>query len=224
MANIDLTKYGISGTKEIVYNPSYEQLFKDEMDPALEGYDKGQLTELDAVNVMARMKVYGVNGQLLQKQEKRLTIPANGHVDAFQLAPLSEANGYLFLEINGTTNVYALSADSDVFDWDNSTWYDTPLLHQADHKAIGASRIDGCRISETHKIVDGKTLVTLTATNPTDRVAYLLQLSLRTPKGKLIDGVTFSDNYISLEPNSSCEVSCEFDGQQKFKTQIEGRD
>ena len=52
MANIDLTKYGISGTKEIVYNPSYEQLFKDEMDPSLEGFDKGVLTELGAVNVM----------------------------------------------------------------------------------------------------------------------------------------------------------------------------
>jgi phosphoenolpyruvate carboxykinase (ATP) len=52
MASIDLTKYGITGTKEIVYNPSYEQLFKDEMDPSLEGYEKGQLTELDAVNVM----------------------------------------------------------------------------------------------------------------------------------------------------------------------------
>ena len=44
MANIDLTKYGISGVQEVVYNPSYEQLFEDEMNPALEGYDKGQLT------------------------------------------------------------------------------------------------------------------------------------------------------------------------------------
>ena len=52
MANIDLTKYGISDVKEIIYNPSYEQLFEDEMDPALEGFDKGQLTELGAVNVM----------------------------------------------------------------------------------------------------------------------------------------------------------------------------
>ena len=52
MANIDLTKYGITGTTEIVYNPSYEQLFKDEMDPSLTGYDKGVLTELGAVNVM----------------------------------------------------------------------------------------------------------------------------------------------------------------------------
>ena len=52
MSKIDLSKYGINGVKEIVYNPSYEQLFKDEMDPSLEGFDKGQLTELDAVNVM----------------------------------------------------------------------------------------------------------------------------------------------------------------------------
>ena len=52
MANIDLTKYGITDVKEIVYNPSYEKLFEEEMDPSLEGFDKGQLTELGAVNVM----------------------------------------------------------------------------------------------------------------------------------------------------------------------------
>ena len=52
MAQIDLSKYGISGTTEIVHNPSYEDLFTAEMDPALEGYEKGQLTELGAVNVM----------------------------------------------------------------------------------------------------------------------------------------------------------------------------
>ena len=47
-----LTEYGITGAKDIYYNPSYEQLFKDEMNPALEGFDKGVLTELNAVNVM----------------------------------------------------------------------------------------------------------------------------------------------------------------------------
>ena len=47
-----LASYGIADVKDIYYNPSYEQLFKDEMDPALTGYDKGVLTELDAVNVM----------------------------------------------------------------------------------------------------------------------------------------------------------------------------
>ena len=52
MSKIDLTKYGITDVKEIIYNPSYEALYKDETDPALEGFDKGQETELGAVNVM----------------------------------------------------------------------------------------------------------------------------------------------------------------------------
>lgn len=52
MKKIDLAKYVITGVKEIVHNPSYEELFKEETDPALEGYEKGQVSELGAVNVM----------------------------------------------------------------------------------------------------------------------------------------------------------------------------
>ena len=52
MATVDLSKYGITGTKEIYHNPSYEDLYKDETDPSLTGYDKGVDTELGAVNVM----------------------------------------------------------------------------------------------------------------------------------------------------------------------------
>ena len=52
MAEINLSKYGITGTTEIVYNPSYEQLFEEETKPGLEGFEKGQVTELGAVNVM----------------------------------------------------------------------------------------------------------------------------------------------------------------------------
>ncbi len=52
MANLDLTKYGITGSTVIAYNPSYEELYKAETNPNLEGYEKGQLTELGAVNVM----------------------------------------------------------------------------------------------------------------------------------------------------------------------------
>ena len=49
---LDLTKYGITGTTEVIHNPSYEALFEAEMDKSLTGYEKGQLTELGAVNVM----------------------------------------------------------------------------------------------------------------------------------------------------------------------------
>ena len=49
---LDLTQHGIFGTTEIVHNPSYEQLFEEETKATLEGYEKGQVTELGAVNVM----------------------------------------------------------------------------------------------------------------------------------------------------------------------------
>lgn len=53
MFNIDdLKKYGIEGTTNVVYNPSYEELYKAETAPGLTGYEKGQVTELGAVNVM----------------------------------------------------------------------------------------------------------------------------------------------------------------------------
>ncbi len=52
MKNLDLSKYGIADVQEIVYNPSYELLFEEETKPGLEGYEKGQVTELGAVNVM----------------------------------------------------------------------------------------------------------------------------------------------------------------------------
>ncbi len=52
MFNKDLSMYGITGSTEIVYNPSYEFIYEEENKPELTGYDKGQKTELGAMNVM----------------------------------------------------------------------------------------------------------------------------------------------------------------------------
>ena len=52
MSKLDLSKYGIKDVKEILHNPSYEVLFEEETKAGLEGYERGQVTELGAVNVM----------------------------------------------------------------------------------------------------------------------------------------------------------------------------
>jgi phosphoenolpyruvate carboxykinase (ATP) len=49
--HLDLSVYGIKDAQEIVYNPSYEQLFEEETRPDLEGFERGEVTELGAVNV-----------------------------------------------------------------------------------------------------------------------------------------------------------------------------
>ena len=52
MATLDLSKYGITGAVEELHNPSYEVLFEEETKAGLEGFEVGQVTELDTVNVM----------------------------------------------------------------------------------------------------------------------------------------------------------------------------
>lgn len=49
---ISLEKYGIKGVEEIIHNPSYDDLYEAELSHNLEGYERGQLTNLGAVNVM----------------------------------------------------------------------------------------------------------------------------------------------------------------------------
>ncbi len=51
MEMLDLSKYGITGVKEVIHNPSYEQLFQAEMSPQNEGFEKGVLTNTGAVAV-----------------------------------------------------------------------------------------------------------------------------------------------------------------------------
>ncbi|WP_337065010.1 phosphoenolpyruvate carboxykinase (ATP) [Rouxiella badensis] len=47
----ELAQYGITQANEIIYNPSYEVLYQEELAPGLEGFERGQLTELGAINV-----------------------------------------------------------------------------------------------------------------------------------------------------------------------------
>lgn len=47
----DLKAYGINDVQDIVYNPSYDTLYQEELNPGLEGYERGVLTNLGAVAV-----------------------------------------------------------------------------------------------------------------------------------------------------------------------------
>lgn len=51
MMSIDLSPYGIGEAKEIYYNPDYKTLYEHETDPSLEGFERGYLTNLGAINV-----------------------------------------------------------------------------------------------------------------------------------------------------------------------------
>lgn len=177
---------------------------------------------LHPVSITAKLSVYGVSGKLLFTQEKQLSIPAMSSVAAFDSIELPEDNAYLFLtcESQGAViaeNEYALSRSEDVFDWEKSDWTGTPVLKHADLKAIGCQEVPKCKVVVESS--NGKEVL-LNISNPSDKVAYMLRIVFKDKKGKIIDGVTFSDNFITIAPNGCKKISCTLPQDMKYKVEL----
>ena len=96
MENVDLSKYGIVGNFEIVHNPSYEQLFQDEMNPANEGFEKGYLTDTGAVAVNT--------GKFTGRSPKDKYIVKDAITENRQAIEMSQIYSNI---LNGTMDAYA---------------------------------------------------------------------------------------------------------------------
>ena len=176
------------------------------------------------VEITAEMSLYGIKGNLISNKKVVVAIPPLSSVPAFDPISLSgEENGYLFLacEKDGkivAENEYAIVRTEDVHDWDKSDWTRTPILKYADLKAVGNQQQPKCQVSiESSK---GKEM-TITVSNPTDQVAYMLRIMLTDKKGKLIDNVTYSDNYISIPPHGTKTITCLLPKEMNVKVKIE---
>lgn len=177
---------------------------------------------LQPVKIKATMTVYGASGHLQERQEAEVEIPAMGSVPTFGPVSLSEDNGYLFLSCQNDGNVvaeneYALTNSEDIFDWEKTDWTRTPVKKHADLKTIGSQVPIKCKI--TTKMVNS-TEAELSISNPSEHVAYMLRIVLKDKKGHIIDGVTFSDNYITIAPGSTKTIHCQLPYELKFSTDI----
>ncbi|MBR5688455.1 MAG: glycoside hydrolase family 2 [Prevotella sp.] len=178
----------------------------------------------DTIIATARMNVYGMDGKLLLSQVKQVTMPPLSSVAVFDAIELAEDNGYLFLTLESdghiiSENEYALTRSEDVFDWPKSDWTGTPVIRHADMKAIGNQLHPKCQVKVTEE--NGE-YVNLTVSNPSDQVAYMQRVVLKDKKGNPIDGVIYSDNYITIEPHGQKNIVCILPKVMKYKVEILG--
>lgn len=174
------------------------------------------------IKVKATMTIYGASGHMQDSQKTEVEIPAMSSVPVFGRVSLNEDNGYLFLNCqhNGKViaeNEYALTNSEDIFDWEKTDWTRTPIKKHANLKAIGTQQPVMCKIAT--KTING-TEADLTISNPSGRVAYMLRVVLKDKKGQIIDGVTFSDNYITIAPGCTKTIRCKLSHEIKFSTNI----
>jgi exo-1,4-beta-D-glucosaminidase len=113
-------------------------------------------------------------------------------------------------------NVYWLSSSADVLDWENSTWYHTPLTAYSDFSAIGKMAQANLAVS----VEKGKVVLENRSKVP----AVFVRLELVDDKGEDILPVTWEDNYVSLWPQEKMEIAVTFSGVHAgAKIQYAGR-
>jgi exo-1,4-beta-D-glucosaminidase len=102
-------------------------------------------------------------------------------------------------------NVYWLSAKPDVLNWDDSTWYHTPLSSTADFTALNT--IPRANVSVTAN--GSKLLLHNTAKVP----AVFISLNLVDGAGEDVLPVVWSDNYVTLWPGEKLELNVTYEGR-----------
>ncbi|KFY33980.1 hypothetical protein V494_07161 [Pseudogymnoascus sp. VKM F-4513 (FW-928)] len=105
-------------------------------------------------------------------------------------------------------NVYWLSPTVDKMDWDNSTWFYTPVTEFANYKTLAT--IEPAKLSATAgeaTVVDGKVKVDVTLENTAAVAAYFVRLELRDGDGEDVLPVLWSDNYVTLWPEEKLVLS-----------------
>lgn len=170
-------------------------------------------------NLKAQLKIYDFNGKVIFEKEETVSANGNASVKAFDLPDDKAYSKIYFLKMNlldekGKSiadNFYWLSTKKDVFDFKKSDWIHTPLMEHADFKDL--DKLPKVKIEAQHTIKkeNDKYEVTIKLKNPSDAIAFLIELNIAGDvSGKSIVPVLWDDNYISLVPKESRTIKVTF--------------
>ena len=163
---------------------------------------------LGTANLKASMKLLKNGDTTLDA--KQIEIAAGTVTKVFDI-DISAPAAFLFLKLedgNGaeiTTNEYFIPAGKDTYDWSKTTWVNTPITQYTSYAMLD----DMCSNNECKMAIaniDGGYEVTVR--NPTEKVAFMIRLTVKDENGELICPAYWSDNYFSLAPGDSRTVTC----------------
>ena len=154
----------------------------------------------------AVLRVYDKDSQLVRKDDMPVEMVARTPVKVFE-----EIEGPCFVALDlkegnnvVATNFYCVPDKDNVYDWDASNWYISPISEYGSLAFVTA--LPPAQLSLSTKKVSGGYSVTLK--NESEVIAYQNILKALDQKGQLIPAVLWSDNFFALLPGESRTVSC----------------
>lgn len=171
-------------------------------------------------NARARIRMFDLQGNELLSDEQVIKIEENQSARIFRLPAIYSA---VFLKLtlldeNNSEiaeNFYWLPGKQDVYDWEKTTWFYTPVKYSADLKSLNyLSPVEIEVIAELERREEPENLVQVTLTNKSNRVAFFTCLTLRNNNKETISPAFWDDNYVSLLPGESEVVECLVPGRR----------
>ena len=146
-----------------------------------------------------------------EKKEQEVKVEPATSVKVFDIDMGDDPAAFLFLQCldaDGKTfesNEYFLIAGEDTYNWSATTWVHTPITQYASYKMLDEMTVRTCELSVEKKQADS---YEVTVTNPSDKVAFMIRLTAKDSKGNLVCPAYWSDNYLTLAPGESRNITC----------------
>lgn len=164
---------------------------------------------MNAVSLNASMKLL-IGGESAE-ETKQIEIAPGTVVKVFDIKTNHDAAAFLFLKLSDhkrslvATNEYFIPSGYDTYDWDKTTWINTPITQYISYAMLDDLCTSNCEL-KVQPSADGDYEVTVS--NPTDKVALMIRLTAKNSKGQLICPIFWSDNYLTLAPGETRIVTC----------------
>ena len=111
-------------------------------------------------------------------------------------------------------NVYWITANNDVMNWTNSSWYSTPVTEYADLSALFSMQNASVAVSTSDGGQQGNlTTMEVTLENQSDIPAWFIRLTLLDGNGEEVLPAFWTDNYVTLFPNETIKVTASWEGE-----------
>ena len=155
--------------------------------------------------------------------QEAVDVQADSKVRLFELPEIQDLTPTYFLKLElqnevGKTvgsNFYWMSTTQETFNWPKSNWYTTPITSQSDF--TGLAQLPKVKlVTSTRTEERGDQQVThVTVRNPSKSLAFFIRLKLdKGPNGEEVLPILWQDNYFSLLPGESREITASYQAKQ----------
>ncbi|KAK4184559.1 family 2 putative glycoside hydrolase [Podospora australis] len=206
-----------SRKEHVTYNYVTKEVWY--LDRTIDATARDRRVEIDALDSQGKVMFSSVVNLAAYPQTSRRVTSLN---TAYTLGNIKDAAFLRLVLRAGTTkdgkvlsrNVYWVSKDLDVLDWDRSEWYVTPVRTYANYTALNILPAADV-VTQVVKGQNEEVVVNLE--NKSKVPAFFVMLNLVGKDGKDVLPLTWDDNYVTLWPGEKLNLTARAVGKGKWE-------